>query len=117
MEPIAVVEAAEVDGSLQLQERLLLQYLRRAYLCFVKDHLIANRGGIAMRIIHSLVNLASGQFAVYSTADKALHTFSPDGCSLYWPAKSTESYLNMVLVRAAAVLTGKKLSILVWIFK
>ena len=69
--------------------------------------LIANRGEIAVRIIHAARELGIDTVAVYSTADKeALHTLLADEAVCIGPAKSTDSYLNMNAVLSAAVLTG-----------
>lgn len=72
-----------------------------------KKILIANRGEIAVRIIRACRELGISTVAVYSTVDKnALHTQLADEAVCIGPAKSKDSYLNMLNILNAAVLTG-----------
>ncbi len=68
-----------------------------------KKLLIANRGEIAVRIIRAAKELGIRTVAVYSEADKdALHTQLADEAVCIGPAKSSDSYLNMQNIIAAA---------------
>src|SRR6187399_2517416 len=62
-----------------------------------KKILIANRGEIALRIIHACRELGIKTVAVYSEADE-------DVC--IGPAKSADSYLNVPAIISAAEITG-----------
>jgi len=65
--------------------------------------LIANRGEIAVRIIHTARNLGYRTVAVYSDADQdALHVQLADEAVHIGPAPVTESYLNIDRILAAA---------------
>jgi acetyl-CoA carboxylase biotin carboxylase subunit len=69
--------------------------------------LIANRGEIAVRTIRTLHELGIEAVAVYSTADRdALHTRLADRAVCIGPPQSTESYLSIPAVIAAAKTTG-----------
>lgn len=69
--------------------------------------LIANRGEIAVRIIRTCKELGIETVAIYSQADKAgLHVKLADEAVCVGPAKSTESYLNMKNILAAATTLG-----------
>lgn len=69
--------------------------------------LIANRGEIAVRIIRTCKELGIETVAVYSQADQAaLHVQLADHAVCVGPAKSSESYLNMKNILAAATTLG-----------
>jgi len=72
-----------------------------------KKILIANRGEIAVRIIRAAKELGIKTVAVYSIADKeSLHVMLADESICIGPAMSTESYLKIPNVIAAAEATG-----------
>jgi len=65
--------------------------------------LIANRGEIAVRVIHACHELGVEAVAVYSDADaRALHVFLADRAIRIGPAPAIESYLAADAVLAAA---------------
>jgi len=65
--------------------------------------LIANRGEIALRILRACKDLGIETVAVYSEADKdSLHLRFADQTICIGPAPSTESYLNIPRIIAAA---------------
>jgi acetyl-CoA carboxylase biotin carboxylase subunit len=69
--------------------------------------LIANRGEIAVRIARACRELGASPVAVFSEADReALHVRLSDEAVLVGPAPSSESYLNIERVLAAAKTTG-----------
>lgn len=69
--------------------------------------LIANRGEIALRIIRACKELGIKTVAVHSTADKELmHLSLADEAVCIGPAPSTQSYLNVPAIIAAAEVTG-----------
>jgi len=69
--------------------------------------LIANRGEIALRIIQACRELGVATVAVHSTADRdSLHVTYADEDVCIGPPSSTESYLNINSVIAAAEITG-----------
>ena len=69
--------------------------------------LIANRGEIALRIIHACRELGISTVAIHSTADRdSLHVTYADEDICVGPPPSTESYLNIQAVIAAAEITG-----------
>jgi acetyl-CoA carboxylase, biotin carboxylase subunit len=69
--------------------------------------LIANRGEIALRIIRACQELGIRTVAVYSEADReSLHVRFADEDVCIGPASSTESYLNIPRIIAAAEITG-----------
>jgi acetyl-CoA carboxylase biotin carboxylase subunit len=68
--------------------------------------LIANRGEIAVRIIRACRELGIKTVAVYSTADKdSLHVRHADESVCIGPPSSSESYLNIPNIIAAAEIT------------
>lgn len=72
-----------------------------------KKILIANRGEIALRIIRTCKEMGIGTVAVYSEADKeALHTVFADEAVCIGPPPSSESYLKVPSIIAAAQVTG-----------
>jgi acetyl-CoA carboxylase biotin carboxylase subunit len=69
--------------------------------------LIANRGEIALRVIQACRELGVQTVAVYSTADReSLHVVYADEEVCIGPPPSTESYLNVSSLIAAAEITG-----------
>ncbi|MDA9873981.1 acetyl-CoA carboxylase biotin carboxylase subunit [Saprospiraceae bacterium] len=69
--------------------------------------LVANRGEIALRVMRTARAMGIGTVAVYSEADRhAPHVKYADEAVLLGPAPSSESYLVMDKVIAAAKLTG-----------
>ncbi len=69
--------------------------------------LIANRGEIALRIIQACRELGVATVAVHSTADSdSLHVTYADEDVCIGPPASSESYLNVNSVIAAAEITG-----------
>jgi acetyl-CoA carboxylase biotin carboxylase subunit len=69
--------------------------------------LIANRGEIALRIIHASKELGLRTVAVYSEADRhALHVRFADEAVCIGPPRSAESYLNIPAVISAAEITN-----------
>ena len=72
-----------------------------------KKILIANRGEIACRIIKTARRMGVATVAVYSDADQhALHVQMADEAVYIGPSPSTESYLQIPTIIAAAVDTG-----------
>jgi acetyl-CoA carboxylase, biotin carboxylase subunit len=73
----------------------------------IKKILIANRGEIALRIMRSAREMGIKTVAVYSEADReALHVRFADEAVLIGPPASSESYLRMEKIIAAAKSTG-----------
>ncbi|WP_414045950.1 acetyl-CoA carboxylase biotin carboxylase subunit [Macrococcus equi] len=73
----------------------------------LKKVLIANRGEIAIRIIRTCKKMGIQTVAVYSTTDAdSLHVALADEAYCIGPSSSTESYLNMNNIIAAAEVTG-----------
>ncbi len=72
-----------------------------------KKILIANRGEIALRVIRTCREMGIKTVAVYSTADKdSLHVrFADEAVCIGKPA-SSESYLNIPHIMAAAEITN-----------
>jgi acetyl-CoA carboxylase biotin carboxylase subunit len=72
-----------------------------------KKILIANRGEIALRVIRTAKEMGIKTVAVYSTADKeSLHVRFADEAVCIGPAPSSQSYLNMASIIAAAEITN-----------
>ena len=73
----------------------------------MKKVLIANRGEIALRVIRTCHEMGLQTVAVYSTTDRdALHVRFADEAVCIGPPPSTESYLRLDRVIAAAEVTG-----------
>ncbi len=73
----------------------------------IRKVLIANRGEIALRIIHACRELDIRTVAVFSTADRdCLHVTYADEEVCVGPPPSTKSYLNMSAILSAAEITG-----------
>src|ERR1044071_8133078 len=69
--------------------------------------LIANRGEIALRIIHACRELGIKTVAVYSEADEnSLHVRFADEDICIGPPRSIDSYLNVPAIISAAEITG-----------
>jgi acetyl-CoA carboxylase, biotin carboxylase subunit len=72
-----------------------------------KKILIANRGEIALRVIHACRELGIKTVAVYSEADEnSLHVRFADEDVCIGPPKSADSYLNVPAIISAAEITG-----------
>lgn len=72
-----------------------------------KKILIANRGEIALRVIRTAKEMGIKTVAVYSTADKeSLHVRFADEAVCIGPPQSSESYLNIPRIIAAAEITN-----------
>jgi len=72
-----------------------------------KKVMIANRGEIAVRVIRACKELGLHTIAVYSTADKnSLHVQLADEAVCIGEAPSSESYLNIPNLLAAAISRG-----------
>ena len=73
----------------------------------IRKILIANRGGIAVRIILACREMGIASVAVYSEADReSLHTQLADEAICIGPAASADSYLSMERVLSAAITSG-----------
>ncbi|MFZ9498815.1 MAG: acetyl-CoA carboxylase biotin carboxylase subunit, partial [Bacteroidia bacterium] len=72
-----------------------------------KKILIANRGEIALRIIRTCKEMGIKTVAVYSTADReSLHVRFADEAVCIGPPRSSDSYLNIAQILAAAEITN-----------
>ncbi len=72
----------------------------------IEKILIANRGEIALRVLRACKELGIKTVAVHSTADADLkHVLLADESVCIGPAPSSESYLNMAALIAAAEVT------------
>ena len=72
-----------------------------------KKILIANRGEIALRVIRTCREMGISTVAVYSTADKdSLHVKFADEAVCIGKPQSSESYLNVPHIMAAAEITN-----------
>jgi acetyl-CoA carboxylase, biotin carboxylase subunit len=73
----------------------------------IKKILVANRGEIALRVMRSAREMGIQTVAVFSEADrKALHVRYADEAICIGPPPSSESYLRMEKIIAAAKATG-----------
>ena len=71
-----------------------------------KKVLVANRGEIALRVICACKELGIRTVAVYSEADRhSLHVRFADEAVCIGPARSSDSYLNVVSIISAAEIT------------
>ena len=69
--------------------------------------LVANRGEIAVRIIHACREMGIASVAVCSEADRdAMHTQVADEVICIGPAATKDSYLNIQAILAACEVTG-----------
>ena len=72
-----------------------------------KKILVANRGEIALRVIRTCKEMGVKTVAVYSTADaESLHVKFADEAVCIGPAASSESYLKISNIIAAAEITN-----------
>jgi len=72
-----------------------------------KKILIANRGEIALRVIRTCKEMGIKTVAVYSTADAdSLHVRFADEAVCIGPPKSSDSYLAIPKIIAAAEITN-----------
>ena len=72
-----------------------------------KKILVANRGEIALRVIRTCKEMGIQTVAVYSTADaESLHVKFADEAVCIGPAASSESYLKIANIIAAAEITN-----------
>jgi acetyl-CoA carboxylase biotin carboxylase subunit len=72
-----------------------------------KKVLIANRGEIALRVIHACRELGIRTVAVHSTADRdSLHVHYADEAICIGPPPSADSYLKLSAIIPAAEITG-----------
>ena len=72
-----------------------------------KKILIANRGEIALRVIRAAREMGIASVAVHSTADSdAMHVRMADESVCIGPPSSTDSYLSIPAIIAAAEITG-----------
>ena len=72
-----------------------------------KKILVANRGEIALRVIRTCKEMGIQTVAVYSTADaESLHVKFADEAVCIGPALSSESYLKVANIIAAAEITN-----------
>ena len=73
----------------------------------IRKILIANRGEIALRIIHACKELGVPTVAIYSQADRdSLHVRFADEAICIGPPASSESYLNIPAVISAAEISN-----------
>lgn len=73
----------------------------------IKKVLIANRGEIALRIHRACKEMGISTVAIHSEADRnAMHVRLADESVCIGPAPSTNSYLNIPAIMAAAEITG-----------
>ncbi|HVS65382.1 MAG TPA: acetyl-CoA carboxylase biotin carboxylase subunit [Thermoanaerobaculia bacterium] len=72
-----------------------------------KKILIANRGEIALRVIHACRELGVATVAVHSTADRdSLHVTYADEDVCIGPPSPSQSYLDVTAILSAAEITG-----------
>nr|MBC8278673.1 acetyl-CoA carboxylase biotin carboxylase subunit [FCB group bacterium] len=73
----------------------------------IRKILIANRGEIALRVIRACQELGLSTVAVYSKADQdSLHVRFADEAICIGPPSSSDSYLNVNSIIAAAEVTA-----------
>jgi acetyl/propionyl-CoA carboxylase alpha subunit len=73
----------------------------------IRSVLVANRGEIAVRIMHTCKRLGIRTIAVYSDADeRAMHVRAADEAIRIGPAPARSSYLDMAAILAAAGRSG-----------
>ena len=95
----------ENGQAVQYGERLFA--IKPASSLMFKKILIANRGEIALRIIHACRELGIKTVAVYSEADEnSLHVRFADEDVCIGPPRSADSYLNVPAIISAAEITG-----------
>ena len=106
---------AECDGEIvkvYVENGQAVQYGERLFrrsnrAMMFKKILIANRGEIALRIIHACRELGIKTVAVYSEADEnSLHVRFADEDVCIGPPRSADSYLNVPAIISAAEITG-----------
>ena len=106
---------AECDGEIvkvYVENGQAVQYGERLFAIkpkpsMFKKILIANRGEIALRIIHACRELGIKTVAVYSEADEnSLHVRFADEDVCIGPPRSADSYLNVPAIISAAEITG-----------
>ncbi len=75
----------------------------------IEKVLIANRGEIAVRIIHACREMGIATVAIYSQADKdSLHVQIADEAICVGPKEVKESYLNIKSIISACEITGAR---------
>jgi acetyl-CoA carboxylase biotin carboxylase subunit len=85
------------------RKRFASRFGQNAFLPPIRSILIANRGEIAVRVIRTCRAMGIETVAAYSEADaKALHVREADRAVLIGPSPSSESYLSIDRVIAAA---------------
>ena len=104
---------AECDGEIvkvYVENGQAVQYGERLFAIktdMFKKILIANRGEIALRVIHACRELGIKTVAVYSEADEnSLHVRFADEDVCIGPPRSADSYLNVPAIISAAEITG-----------
>ena len=91
----------------KLQPRRLLYRRSHSASALFSKVLVANRGEIAIRVMKTCRRLGIPTVAVYSEADaRSLHVRYADEAVCIGPGPSTESYLRMDRILAAAHRTG-----------
>jgi len=96
---------ADVDMHLRIRTFAYLHIFK--FIPMFKKILIANRGEIALRVIRTCREMGIKTVAVYSTADKdSLHVKFADEAVCIGKPQSSESYLNIPHIMAAAEITN-----------